>query len=312
LSNLTIDLFDVVSYLNDRGVPYATEGKDVTSGWIGVSCLFCSDSGFHLGINLTSNFMSCWRCGFKGSVTKLIKEIEQPVSFPEILAIMEKHQDFSRMSLIKDEGEIPYKAKIEIPTFFTKAVWPDVPNIMKQFLLGRGFDPEIICRSKSLFYGGIVGRFKHRLILPITLRGKLVSWVGRDITGKADIKYLNLEEEKSVLPVKETLYGFDEAPPGRNIVVVEGPLDQWKLGAGSVATFGTQWTQKQVSLLRELNPNKVFILFDSEEMAQKSAVRLAKQVWWCDCEVFQLNDINDPGDLTLIQGKQLMETIISL
>ena len=305
-------MFDVVSYLNDRGVPFATEGKDVTNGWIGLQCRWCSDTSNHLGVNLISNVISCWRCGEKGNVVKLVKDIEQNISFPETLSIMEKYQDFNRLSLIKDEEELVYKSKIEIPTFFTKANWPDMPNILKKFLLSRGFDPEIICRSKPLYYGGIAGKFKHRLILPIVQRGRLISWVGRDLSGKSTIPYLNLEEEKSVLPVKSTLYGYDEAPPGRNVVVVEGPLDQWKLGPGAVATYGTQWTQKQVSLLRGLNPNKVFIIFDSEEMAQESAVKLSKQIWWCDCEVFQLNDVNDPGDLTVGQGQQLMQELINI
>ena len=312
MSNLTIELFDVTSYLSDKGVPFATEGKDVTQGWIGISCLFCSDSGFHLGINLTSNFASCWKCGFKGSVYKIVKEIEQSVSFPETLFIMEKYQDFTRMSLVKYEEESEYKSKIEIPTIFTKADWPNVPNILKKFLIDRGFDPETICRNKSLFYGGIVGRFKHRLILPVTLRGKLVSWVGRDLTGRSEIKYLNLEEEKSVLPVKKTLYGFDEVTPGKNIVVVEGPLDQWKLGPGSVATFGTQWTMSQVKLLRELVPNKVIILFDSEVDAQNSAYYLSKQIWFCNCEIVSLNNVKDPGELPIEHGKKAMKELMNI
>lgn len=312
MNNTTIDLFDVVSYLNDRGVSFATEGKDVTNGWIGLTCFWCSDTSTHLGVNLTSNLISCWRCGVKGSVTKLVKEIEKTPSFPEILSVMERYQDFSRLSLIKEDVDSPHQLKIQIPGFFARMEWPNVPQLVKKFLSHRGFDPEEICRSKSLFYGGVISKFKHRLIVPITQKGKLVSWIGRDLSGKSTIPYLNLEDEKSVFPVKSTLYGYDDAPPGRNVVVVEGILDQWKLGAGAVATYGTQWTQKQVALLRELNPNKVFIIFDSEDMAQESAVKLSKQIWWCDCEVFQLNDVNDPGDLTLEQGKQLMKEIMNI
>jgi DNA primase len=299
-------LFDVVSYLNDRGVPFATEGKDVTNGWIGLQCRWCSDTSNHLGVNLISNVISCWRCGEKGNVAKLVKDIEQTISFPETLSIMEKYQDFNRLSLIKDDDESTHQLKIQIPTFFAQMDWPNVPQLVKKFLFHRGFDPETICRNKSLFYGGVAGRFKHRLILPVTKKGKLVSWIGRDLTGKSTVPYLNLEDEKSVVSIKSTLYGYDEAPPGRNVVVVEGPLDQWKCGPGAVATYGTQWTQKQVSLLRELNPNKVFIIFDSEEMAQESAVKLSKQIWWCVSEVMSLNNVNDPGDLSVEEGKKLM------
>ena len=309
MNNLTVGLFDVVSYLNDKGVFYSTEGKHVSSGWIGLNCIFCDDMSDHLGINLISNYMSCWRCGVRGSVTKFIKEIEQAPNFREVFLIMEKYQDFSRMNLIKDTPEILHKSKIQIPTFFNELVWPDVTNIVKQFLFGKGFDPETICRNKTLYYGGILGNFKHRLILPVNMRGRLVSWVGRSLANKSSVPYLNLEEEKSVLPVKETLYGFDEVSPGANIVVVEGPLDQWKLGPGSVATFGTMWTLKQVALLRGLKPNKVLILFDSEPDAQEAAIKLSKQIWFCDSEVFYLTGVKDPGDLTVEQGRKVMKDI---
>jgi DNA primase len=282
-------------------------------GWLGIACPFCSDSGEHLGINITNNIISCWKCGIKGSVTKLIKEIEHTVSFPETLEVMEKYQDFHRIGLIQNREESESKiSHLEIPKNFTKLSWPKVPDIVIKFLTERGFDPEKICRGRELYYGGFLGPFKFRIILPITLRGRLVSWVGRDVTGRSEIKYRNLEEEKSILPAKDTLYGFDEVLPGSNIVVVEGPLDQLKLGAGSVATYGTQWTQKQVTLLRELNPNSVIILFDSEEMAQESAKRLSKQIWWCSSEVVMLNDVNDPGELSVEQGKKLMRELINI
>jgi DNA primase len=239
----------------------------------------------------------------------LVKEMDHTVTYPETLEIMEKYQDFSRLSLIKDDEELTPKLNLKIPSFLEKLIWPDVPNIVNQFLHKRGFDPETICRGKTLYYGGHVGKFKFRLILPVTLRGRLISWIGRDLTGKSSISYLNLEEEKSALPIKNTLYGFDEAPPGGNIVVVEGPMDQWKLGPGAVATYGTAWTQPQVTLLRKLNPNSIFILFDSEATAQKSAKKLSEQIWWCNCEVVMLNNANDPGELTVEQGKELMTSL---
>jgi len=301
-------LFDVIPYLNDRGIPFNSSRQE--RGWLGVACPFCSDTGEHLGINITSNFISCWKCSTKGSISKLIKILENHVTFPETLEVMEKYQNPSRLSLIEYSEESKSGiTKLEIPKNYVKLSWPTIPDIVIKFLAKRGFDPESVIRSRELYYGGHVGDFKFRLILPITLRGRLVTWIGRDLTNRSKIKYRNLEEEKSIFPAKETLFGFDETPPGKNIVVVEGPLDQIRLGAGSVATFGTQWTASQVKLLRELNGSKIFILFDSEEIAQKSAKKLSEQIWWTESEVIELNGVKDPGELTVEQGKELMRSL---
>src|SRR3989304_1899655 len=308
MNDLTIALFDVVSYLNNKGISFNSERMD--RGWIGISCLWCSDSGEHLGVNINSNFVSCWKCGKKGSIAKLVKAIENHVTFSETLEVIEKYQDFNRMGLFNLPEESNSKiSHLKIPKNFIKLSWPIVPDIVIKFLVKRGFDPEVFIRSREFYYGGHVGHFKFRLILPITLRGRLVTWVGRDVTGRSEIKYRNLEEEKSILPAKNTLYGFDEAPPGSNLLVVEGPIDQLKCGAGSVATYGTAWTDRQVTLLRELNPQNVTILYDSEIEAQKSANRLARMIWWCPCEIVMLNNVKDPGELTVEQGKELMGSL---
>jgi len=306
---LVIQLFDIRAYLQDRTVMFATEGKNVSPGWIGIQCVFCDDRENHLGINLTSNAVSCWRCG-KKSIIKLIRALENDCFYSEALAIMEKYEDPSRLLLIAtDEVETPRIAKVDIPKNFEKLSWNKYPNMIKVFLESRGFNVESFLRERISYYSGFTGDFKFRLILPVMYRNQLVSYVGRDVTGKSSIKYRNLEEEKSVIPIKNTLYGFDDVPPGGNVVVVEGPLDQIRLGAGSVATFGTQWTMKQVSLLRGLNPNKLFILFDSEDVARDSAKKLSDQIWFCDSEVIELDGKKDPGELTIEEGKELMESL---
>ena len=43
--------FDIISYLENRGVSYWTEGKNVTDGWVNINCPFSPDPSNHLGIN---------------------------------------------------------------------------------------------------------------------------------------------------------------------------------------------------------------------------------------------------------------------
>jgi len=111
------------------------------------------------------------------------------------------------------------------------------------------------------------------------------------------------------LPVKSTLYGLDRAIPGNPVVIVEGVLDQWKLGNGSVATYGTAWTMEQVTLLRGLSPSKVYILYDSEDTAQESANQLAQHIWFTEVELLYLENKKDPGELSVKEAKDLMKDL---
>jgi len=112
------------------------------------------------------------------------------------------------------------------------------------------------------------------------------------------------------LPVKSTLYGLDRAIPGNPVVIVEGVLDQWKLGNGSVATYGTAWTDDQVKLLRMLAPSKIYTFYDSESEAQKSAYQLAQHIWFTEVEMLSFDDKKDPGELTTTQAQNLMVDLL--
>ncbi len=307
MRDIVIELFDVVPYLEDKRVSFVNEGS--TQGWINLNCPWCSDSADHLGIHLDSNSMNCWRCGKKGSVLNLVKILEGNCSYSETLAVMEKYQNPSRFTSAIQE-EIKHPGTVKLPSIFQKIVWPTPPDLVKKFLLFRGFDPEEICRNKELYFGGHVGKFKFRLILPITYHHRMVSYVGRELFGRSSVPYLSLEDKDSVIPPKSVLYGYDEVPPGGNIVIVEGPLDQWKLGPGAVATFGTAWTMDQVSMIRNLTPNKVFILYDTEDIAQKAAKALCDQIWFCECEVMYLEDKKDPGELSVEEGREVMNQLV--
>jgi hypothetical protein len=306
MRDIRIDLFDVIPYLEDKGIFFSTEGPNVTPGWIELNCLWCSDRSQHLGIHLQSNVVNCWRCG-KHSILSLVRVLENNCGFSEALSIMEKYQDNARLSQSKNEPS--FSQSVNIPPQFQELVWPKVSSIVTNFLAGRGFDPEQIIRNKKLYYGGIIGDFRHRLILPVYFRHSLASFLGKGLGKNTFPPYKNLEDKDSVIPIKSTLYGYDDCPPGGTVVVVEGPIDQWKLGNGSVATYGTAWTLEQVALLRTLKPNKIMVLYDSEPEAQQQADKLMRMIHFCDVMTGYLEGIKDPGELTIEEGKKLMEEL---
>ncbi len=312
MKDLTIELFDVIPYLEDKRIEFVTEGKDVTEGWIGLSCLWCDDNGHHLGINLEGNFANCWKCGSKGSVIKIVQALENNCSWQDALEIMEKYQNPERFTF-KTIHEQTYQTRtIKFPSEFKKIDYQKIFPIVKSYLKERGFNPETICRNKELYYPDHLGDYKFRLILPIYMNRRLVGFTSRDVTNKSPLPYKNIPDDKAVIPVKETLYGFDEITPGSNVVVVEGPFDQWKLGPGSVATYGTSYTIKQISLLRELKPAKIIILYDNEKLAQDSAYRMSQSIWFCEVEIWTAEGVKDPGEMRLDETREIMRSLGNL
>jgi len=290
--------FNVEEYLQDRGIEYAEGGtKNVASGWVGIKCPFCDDTSTHMGINLTTKGVRCWKCGQprKGGLAGLISKLENiPIrkSFSTIENFI-RHTDtrFDERSLSLD-AEIRSNDRAKMPFEIKKTLSDE----SRAFLRGRGLDDELIASKYKLMETGVVGNWKFRLIIPVFMGHRMVSYIGRDYTGKAPIPYLNCPNNNSVIPIKHCLYNFDSVR-GRAIVV-EGVIDVWKMGDGTVGTFGTEWTREQMRLLSTLD--RVFVLYDNEEEAQRKASDLAYELGMVvpEVEILRLTTAKDTGEMS--------------
>ena len=280
--------FDLLRYLEDRGIDYTESGKNVSSGWIGTNCLFCDDPSNHLGINTQSKTYSCFICGAKGNLPKLIQEIEQCGS-KKAYQIIDQFQDKTLQYL--DQPERKSGSRVDLPKGCTK----ELPGIFQNYFQERGFDAEKLIQKYDLYCCYITSdqKFKYRIIAPVYQENELVTYVGRDVTHSAKNKYQNCPSEKCIKNIKDCLYNIDSVH--KKAIVVEGIFDVWRLGDGAVATFGTQFTKQQISLLAGLD--EVFILFDSDavSMSHRLAGELSGIVK--HVEVIELEQ-GDPAELT--------------
>ncbi len=63
------------------------------------------------------------------------------------------------------------------------------------------------------------------------------------------------------------------------VIVVEGVTDVWRLGKGkAVATFGINFTQRQLNILVKRKFKKIGILFDNGQQAQEQADELKESL----------------------------------
>ena len=278
--------FDIEMYLDEREIHYDTEGRNVTAGWANTACPFCGDKSNHLGINLTSKNISCWKCATKDNIFKLIMEYED-CSFGKALAIARTYQNYLKEHV---QRETVYAEKFIVPTGVTDK--PTKNHI--DYLKNRDFNPNHIINTFGLLFGGPIGTYKHRIIIPYFLNKKIVTFSARSIAKEPKVKYLLYPFEKSILDPKRTIYNIDSVQ--NTIMIVEGPTDAWRLGAGAGATSGVQFTSYQLAMLQQKQIKNGFLIFDGE--AQEEAHKMASQLNFMDhVEVIDIGE-DDPGSMT--------------
>ncbi len=314
-NSTSTDSFDVVAYLEASGIAYATSGKNISEGWVGINCPFadCPDPSDHMGVAVAdakwdNGFFSCWICGRKGGAIKLIQTIDE-CNYFNAVQTLEKFQSFLTTTPVA-----PINQKRKTEKFELQNCKPldssNIPSEVKSFLTNRGFDPVQIIQEYKLHYGGYVGDYKYRIVLPVEYNGNFVTCVARDVTGKQEPPYHNCPDELSSVPIKESLYGYDQVHTNSTVIVVEGPLDQWRLGTGAVSTFGTNFTPAQILLLKELKPRQIYVLYDREKKAQAKALDLARHIYFAPTQVITLGHKNDPAELTESEVAELRQELL--
>ena len=132
----------------------------------------------------------------------------------------------------------------------------------------------------------------NRLIIPVLYGGRCVGWQSRVIDGhtrmtrdkqaKADKKWPWLEPKYWTAPGYRKaffLYGYDLAGNFDDVVVVEGPMDAWRVGFNGVAIFGRRISYYQAHVIADTwapRPGKIILVSDPgfEEDWEKNKFQL--------------------------------------
>lgn len=282
-----------VKLFNDYNVEYDTR---VNKGWTNVTCPFCDDKTFNGGFNNAGDYYHCWKCGGHNFKQALARTVNIP--FNEVDTLIEQYA--GRNSVLNVLNKKQAKAtKLTLPTdTFTPAE--------RKYLKKRNFSPKLLHEKYKIVGGGITGSWKYRIIIPLVLNGKIVSWTARTILSKQQQqklkipRYKNLSIEQSVVDPKSVLYNLDHCED-KIAVLTEGAFDVIRMGDGFFCSFGTELTQSQISMIKQ-RFEKVFIMFDNEEEAQAKARKFGLQIASIGVEV-ELVDCygdfnkNDAGEL---------------
>lgn len=235
-------------------------------GWVNTKCIYCGGSSYKLGFNPTEDYCTCFACGLHNLKETLSKLLAIPKK--DINDVIEQYKTRTIILNKLNDKKTTAVKNLVLPTdTFTP--------IERKYLKSRNFNPSYLHKKYNVVGGGIVGDWKYRIIIPVIINGKIVSWTGRSILEKSKLdelkipRYKNLEIKKSVINPKECLFNLDNSK-NKTVVLTEGPFDVMRLGDDFICSFGTSLTQSQIKEIR-LRYDKVFIMFDNEIEAQQKA-----------------------------------------
>lgn len=293
-------IFDAKEFLEEYNIQNWDTGPNTQSEWINIQCPFCDDDSNHGGFNLNDGHYNCWRCGWHSTIDAISRLLN--IRFHEAIKIKDKFSNYQKIGIIKKNK--PSKQELEIN--YSKKL----RKAQIKYLVSRDFDPHYISQKYDLRDGGIAGEQSFRIVFPIYYNKKIVSYQGRDYSGKIWPRYKACPKHKEAIHHKDILYNIDCAKRDC-CVVVEGIFDVLRLGDGAVCTFGTSYTIKQALELKN-RFKKVYIIYDpNDEKAQEKARNLGTllQSTGINCYTIDIPD-EDPAEMSQDNANYLMKELL--
>jgi hypothetical protein len=281
-------------------IDYAIDHKEGSRGYIDIHCPFCDSRGkMHGGLHAYKGFY-CWRCGYHR-----IEDVVMALTGMNWFSIRETYNSETDLATKRKEPATrPSKSFLDYP--------PGTRPLLdehKKYLAKRNFNPTLIEYKYHLKATGWYGNYAYRIIIPILHKNVLVSYLGRDWTGAAQLRYKACEIEDEIIHHKHILYNMDNAP-GEHAVIVEGSTDVWRLGDGAIATLGTGFTQQQLNLIAKTY-KRTTLLYDAEEEAKRRANTLGNTLAGVglDVDMILLRE-GDPAELPQDEADAIMREIL--
>lgn len=244
----------------------------VTAKEVLVGSIFAEDSKHHLSCNPAKNCYHCLKSDEGGTLQKLVSLVDK-CSIGEAkerlgLSGGGNVRDLeSRLEMLYADGKpaarpvVENRVKLPENTFLLSALAAD-SHYRKR--------AEEYIRGRRLPLGDlhvcVGGKYKDRIIIPYYGPNReLIYWNGRDLTGRAPLRYRGPDKEE-VGYGKEDVLWFEEWPrPGTRVYLTEGEFDAMSLnltGLVAAACGGKNLGPKQMEMLR---PYQLTIAFDADK-----------------------------------------------
>lgn len=285
--------FDWPSFFDLYSIPWFK----ATRTNITIKCPMCGDDpSHHLSVSLQDKGWHCWRNdAHSGRSARDLVMVLLGCSTDQAARIVSEQEQAAKLL---DEGfassisQLLGKAKplpvttrpLELLPEFIDMLTGFSQRLFVPYLTDRGYsdnDLEWLVKRFKL-RSALTGQFAYRIIIPVYVSGRLVTWTARTITGdRLRYKTLSTDSEtaaKSDLPVaaisiKETLFDYDALRKGGEILVItEGPFDAMRVSffgddaIRGTCLFGKTISDGQRELIGALRPlyHQVVLLSDTD------------------------------------------------
>lgn len=203
---------------------------------------------------------------------------------------------------------------------------PDSWDVLRKFLLKRGFEEELLVEAGLLSEssnrkGRYFDKFRNRVMFPIhDGQGQVIAFGGRVMSKEEKPKYLN-SPETPLFHKGRHLYNLHRARPSmrkeNQAILLEGYMDviaAYQNGVEHVvAALGTAMTNDHVRILSR-NVEEIIMTFDGDEAGQRAALRsldVVKETGGVKARVATLPDGLDPDEFLGKFGKDAFIRAIS-
>lgn len=266
------------------------------SGWYRFESPFYESKGsVSCGVQIQNKWVHDFRTGDSMSVWDFIMRVEK-CSFKQAKEIIKKQRYGIELVVVKEslnkiaEVTLPEEA---IPLEFCDRL---LAKRAKKFLAAKKMS------HKGLYYCS-EGKYFGRILIPLTVFGELVYFIGRDFIGQTP-KYYNLDKSAANL-----FYNEDALFMQDKIYLGEGWSDAETMGKKGVGSLG--WSMNTIKILKLLRSPVQEIIIMSDKGFYTQALETAS--WLCDKKRVKVLNIDpycegdkkDPNDL----GKKLIKKI---
>lgn len=321
--------FDWPRFLDARGIEYATSGPNVAKGNIAIHCPFCGadDPSHHMSVSLTGRGWRCWRRDHRGKNTARLIQAILGCSYAEAARIAGQDINIAddwagqvKAALSPADEPVPRLLKLppEFQPFDVGRKYAAKPYV--NYLRERGFEDHDIRKltRRHGVYWCQHGSYHGRIMFTVYHKSKLVSWVGRSVSKRTDLRYkaLTTDTERAeregydaaIGPLTDYFLWFDKLMicDAHTLVLAEGPFDALKLdvlgrphGVRATCFFTSRPTERQVALLYDLLPHfkRRVLLLDQGTLP--TALEISRRLTGFNIEVLTLPpSIKDPALIT--------------
>lgn len=256
---------------------------------------------FRLWFNVEKNAGTCYKCHRGFDAVALVQFLEG-VGLGEAFRLLKENTVGGVLSLTKlqqrvqeafsetGERELEPLPEAQLPDEFLSCSDYDVDE-WPSYVMAR------VGSIKTVRNYGIGwcerGYFRQRLIIPITMNGVTVSFIARDMTGKAERKVLYPKG----CHTGRMLFNYDRARNFSQVVLVEAALDALRVGPRAMALFGTSLSDEQASLLSKAGVREVVVMLDGDEAGDVGTEKIVSRLRSSyRVRVVQLGRGRDPDD----------------